>query len=167
MLKDLGVEYVIVGHSERRRHFGETNEVVNKKLKAVLEAGLTAIFCIGENEGENKGEVLEKQITGGLGEIFPPQRDPATAVTNLVVAYEPVWAIGTGNNCSPEETKSSIEMIKSFLPKGSTLRILYGGSVISENSASYIKEAGADGLLVGGASLKAEEFIKIVSSIKW
>lgn len=152
MLKSSGVQYVIVGHSERRKYFGETNEMVNKKLKAALAAGLTPILCIGDNEGENKEEVLKAQITEGLANI----KD----LSAIVIAYEPVWAIGTGNNCSPEETKSSIELIKKLV----NVRVLYGGSVKADNSASYLKEAGADGLLVGGASLKSEEFIAIVKS---
>ncbi len=158
MLKDLGVEFVIIGHSERRKYFGETDETVNKKIKKALESGLKVIFCVGETAEERdagkKNEVLERQIKVGLAEI-----DDAK---NLNVAYEPVWAIGTGNNCSVEETKESVGFIKEFLPENT--RVLYGGSVKSENSGAYIKEAGSNGLLVGGASLKAEEFVKIVKS---
>ena len=158
MLKDLGVEYVIIGHSERRKYFGETDEVVNKKIKAALSAGLKIIFCIGETvEERNAGkteEVLKRQTQEGLKDIVD--------IDNINVAYEPVWAIGTGNNCSVEETKISIEFIRKFV-KPET-RIIYGGSVKSDNSEAYIKEAGANGLLVGGASLNAEEFVKIVKS---
>ena len=158
MLKDLGVEYVIIGHSERRKYFGETDETVNKKIKKALEAGLKVIFCIGETEGERnagkKNEVLERQIKQGLTGV--------NLSDSINVAYEPVWAIGTGNNCGVEETKTSIDYIRKFV-KPET-KILYGGSVKSENSGAYIKEAGANGLLVGGASLIAEEFVKIVKS---
>lgn len=189
MLKDLGVEYVIIGHSERRKYFGETDETVNKKIKKALEAGLKIIFCIGETAEERdagnptkaqggiltgpsqlpqsgiwsgKREVLERQIKIGLAGI--------DNLENINIAYEPVWAIGTGNNCSVEETRESIEFIRATLARqnaaafvGQT-RILYGGSVKSDNSGAYIKDAGANGLLVGGASLNTEEFVKIVKS---
>ena len=158
MIKDLGVEYVIIGHSERRKYFGETDELVNKKIKKALESGLKVIFCIGETAEERdagqKNEVLERQLKIGL-----------TGVDNLEsinIAYEPVWAIGTGNNCGVDETKESINFIKEFVR--SDTRIIYGGSVKSENSGDYIKLAGANGLLVGGASLNPEEFVKIVKS---
>ena len=158
MLKDLGAEYVIIGHSERRKYFGDTDEIVNKKIKKALEAGLKVIFCIGETAEERdagkKNEVLERQIKTGLNGILN--------LDNINIAYEPVWAIGTGNNCGVEETKESVNFIRTLIGDGT--RILYGGSVKSENSGSYIKEAGANGLLVGGASLNAEEFVKIVKS---
>jgi len=156
MIKDLGAEYVIIGHSERRKYFGETDEIVNKKIKKALEAGLKVIFCIGETAEERdagrKQEVLERQIKAGLEGISQ----------EVNVAYEPVWAIGTGNNCSVQETKETLEFIRKFLPTNT--RCLYGGSVKSDNSGAYIKEAGANGLLVGGASLIAEEFVSIVKS---
>ena len=158
MIKELGVEYVIIGHSERRKYFGETDEVVNKKIKRALDSGLKVIFCIGETAEERdagkKNEVLKRQTQEGLKDIVD--------IDNVNVAYEPVWAIGTGNNCSVEETKESIDFIRQFVKKET--RILYGGSVKSENSGEYIKTAGANGLLVGGASLNAEEFVKIVKS---
>ena len=158
MVKDLGAEYVIIGHSERRKYFGETDEMINKKIKKALEVGLKVIFCIGETQEEHdagkKNEVLEKQIKIGL--------EGVEDLSNLNIAYEPVWAIGTGNNCGVEETKQSIDFIKKLIPENT--RIIYGGSVKSENSGAYIKEAGANGLLVGGASLNAEEFIKIAKS---
>jgi len=157
MLKDGGVEYVIMGHSEIRK-LGETDEVINKKIKKALEAGLKIIFCIGETAEERdagkKNEILERQIKQGLSGIVN--------LENVNIAYEPVWAIGTGNNCSVEETKESVDFIRKFVPENT--RVLYGGSVKAENSVSYIKEAGASGLLVGGASLKPNEFIKIVKS---
>jgi triosephosphate isomerase len=157
MVKDLGVEYVIVGHSERRKYFGETDEIVNKKIKKALEAGLKVIFCIGETAEERdagkKNEVLERQIEIGL--------DGIENMENINIAYEPVWAIGTGNNCGVEETKESVEFIRKI---SGVERILYGGSVKSENSGEYIKNAGANGLLVGGASLKSDEFLKIIKS---
>jgi triosephosphate isomerase len=158
MLKDLKVEYVIIGHSERRKYFGETNETVNKKIKKALETGLKIIFCIGETAEERdagkKNDILQRQIQDGLKDIDD--------IENVSVAYEPVWAIGTGNNCSVDETKESVEFIRKFVKKDT--RVLYGGSVKSENSGAYIKDAGANGLLVGGASLNPEEFIKIIKS---
>ncbi|MCX6718657.1 MAG: triose-phosphate isomerase [Candidatus Staskawiczbacteria bacterium] len=161
MLKNLGVEYVIIGHSERRK-LGETNEMINKKIKKALEVGLKVIFCIGETaeerEAGRKNEVLERQIKIGLKDIKLVDLGDRQ---NINIAYEPVWAIGTGNNCGVEETKKSIDFIKNLVPNA---RVLYGGSVKSENSGDYIKNAGANGLLVGGASLNAEEFVKIVKS---
>lgn len=163
-LKDLKIEYVIIGHSERRKYFHETDEVINKKLKKALDANLTPIFCIGENEGEDKSMVLEKQITDGLKGL---SREQAKA---LVIAYEPVWAIGTGNNCSVDQTLSSVLLIRKLITNlysreiADNMRILYGGSVNSKNSGSYIKEARVNGLLVGGASLDAHEFLEIVKS---
>jgi triosephosphate isomerase len=168
MLKDLGIDYVIIGHSERRKYFNETDEQINKKIKRALSARLKPILCIGETKEEwergKKSEVLERQIKEDLKAV---SRDE---VKNIVVAYEPVWAIGTGNNCSVDETMSSVLFIRKVVSKlynreiAAKMRILYGGSVKSENSASYIKEAGTNGLLVGGASLNADEFIKIVKS---
>ncbi len=165
MFKDLKVKYVIVGHSEVRKYLNETNEIINKKIKAVLAVKLNPILCVGENENENKSEILEKQIREGLKTISSKD------AKNIVIAYEPVWAIGTGKNCSSEETMSSILFIKSIITKlynrglSDKIKILYGGSVTSKNSDSYIKEAGANGLLVGGASLDPEEFVRIVKSV--
>ncbi len=163
MLKDLGVVYVIVGHSERRKYFKETNEIVNKKVRKVISSGLKPIMCIGETKEEKdqgqKASVLSEQIEKGLDKLT---RDE---VKKMVIAYEPVWAIGTGDNCSVDETMKSILFIRQTLSKlynreiADSVKIIYGGSVNSENSASYIKEAGSDGLLVGGASLKPEEFL--------
>jgi len=161
MLKSVGIDYVIIGHSERRKYFSETDEVINEKIKKALGTGLKVIFCIGEtqeqHDNEEKYKVLENQIKKGLDGI----ENLKFKIENLAIAYEPVWAIGTGNNCSVDETKESINFIKNLVPN---VRVLYGGSVKSKNSGEYIKNAGANGLLVGGASLNAEEFIKIVKS---
>jgi triosephosphate isomerase len=165
MLKSSKVDYVIVGHSERRKYFNETNDIINKKIKAILQAGLNPIFCIGENIDEDKQSVLEKQITEGLKSISRDQ------VKNLVIAYEPIWAIGTGNNCSINQTMSSILLIRKIISQlytrelANNMKILYGGSVNSKNAAEYVKDAGTNGLLVGGASLHAEEFVNIVTSV--
>lgn len=149
MLKNLGCKYVIVGHSERRKYFNETDESVNKKLKSAVSAGLIPIFCVGETEEErNAGrakEVVERQIRAGVeGEI--------------IIAYEPVWAIGTGNACGVDDAKEMLEFIKTI----KNVPVVYGGSVNGNNAKSYVKDAGYDGLLVGGASLKPDEFLKII-----
>lgn len=158
MLKNLGAEYVIIGHSERRKYFNETNEAINKKIKKALELGLKVIFCVGETaeerDGGKKNEVLENQLKEGLKEI--------DNFSDINIAYEPVWAIGTGNNCNVAEAKDAMEFIKNIVKENT--RILYGGSVKLDNSASYIKEAGYNGLLVGGASLKPDEFVNIIKS---
>jgi len=169
MLKDLGCQYVILGHSERRIHFKETDEIINKKIKAVVSAGLNVIFCIGETEAEKKkGEtqnVLEVQIKRGLDGIS------AKEMENIVIAYEPVWAIGTGNPCSPDETRKAVLFIRKLISKIyparilDNLRILYGGSVNSENVRDYFGKSGVEGFIIGGASLKPEEFIKIIKNI--
>jgi len=164
MLKNLGVEYVIIGHSERRAE-GETDEVVNKKIKMSLQDGLKVIFCIGETQEQHdageKNNVLEHQINEGLKDLLVTDYQ-----LQINIAYEPVWAIGTGNNCGTEDAKKMKEFIGKVLGENvlEKVRILYGGSVKSENSGAYIKEAGYNGLLVGGASLDPEEFIKIVRS---
>jgi len=171
MLKDLGCQYVIVGHSERRRYLNETDEKINKKLKVVLAAKLSPIFCIGETqEQRNKGEtdrILRKQIEKALKDIskFKIQS------SKFSIAYEPIWAIGTGRPCDVEEAQKMGLLIRKIISKiynqavSKNVRILYGGSVNSKNAAGYIKEAGYDGLLVGGASLKAKEFVDLVKKI--
>lgn len=166
MLKDLGCKYIIVGHSERRKLFNETNENVNKKLKAVLEAGLIPIMCIGETEQEREQEKTEKI----LGEELIEGLEGISSISNLVIAYEPIWAIGTGNPCDVEEAKQMNLLIRKIVSKlynsavSKNIRILYGGSVKANNAEGYLKQAEFNGLLVGGASLKAEEFIEIVKS---
>jgi triosephosphate isomerase len=160
MLKNLGVEYVILGHSERRRILGETDEMINKKLKAAIKAKLKPILCIGEKRREvgsrKYGEIrnqLKKALNGIPNSFF---RLP----DSLIIAYEPVWAIGTGNPCKPQEAKE----ILLFLRKIVKFPILYGGSVNSKIAKDYM-EVGFDGLLVGGASLDPKEFIEIIKSV--
>ena len=165
MLKDLKVKYVILGHSEVREYLGEDNKIINKKTKLVLNVGLIPILCVGEKDGEEKSIILEEQVKECLKGVLLKD------MKNVIVAYEPVWAIGTGKNCSVDETMSSILLIKSIITKlynrgvADKVKIIYGGSVNSENSESYIKNVRADGLLVGGASLNSEDFIKIVKSV--
>lgn len=154
MLKDIGCQYVIVGHSERRKYFSETDEEVNKKVKAVLEAGLIPIVCIGETEEERENnkteEILESEIKNGLDGID---------YSRVIIAYEPIWAIGTGNACDEEEAQRIKEVIKKMTSKD--IKILYGGSANADNADGYLNQANFDGLLVGGASLKPDEFKRI------
>ena len=156
MLKDLGCEYVIIGHSERRIHFRETNEMINKKLKAALQAGLILILCIGEKRGESPQRVIANQLRKDLKGIT--KKD----LKKIIIAYEPVWAISTsgGEICSPNYA----EKILKFIKQRFNGKIIYGGSVNSRIAKSYT-DAGFDGLLVGGASLDANEFIKIVKYV--
>ncbi|MSU54621.1 MAG: triose-phosphate isomerase [Candidatus Staskawiczbacteria bacterium] len=170
-LKDLKVQYVIIGHSERRKYFSETDELINKKIKKALDAKLSVVLCVGETQEErnvNKTqEVIERQITEGLRGVSKLEIQNS----KLAVAYEPVWAIGTGNSCSPDQTMSSILLIRKIISNlynrqlADEITILYGGSVTSKNSAQYIQGSGANGLLVGGASLNAEEFEAIIKSV--
>jgi triosephosphate isomerase len=163
MLTEL-CEFVILGHSERRWHFGETDEIVNKKVKAALANKLKTILCVGERLAENEAgkteEVVNRQVTAALNGIGP--------VRDLVIAYEPVWAIGTGKAASGEQAAATIQFIRDVVAKLWTksiaqgLRILYGGSVTSTNIAEFISRPEIDGALVGGASLKVEEFVGIV-----
>jgi triosephosphate isomerase len=164
MLKELGVQAVIIGHSERRRIFGETDELINKKIKKALAEGLTPIFCIGETlEERQKGLtfcVLEKQVREGLYGIN------AEEVKKVVIAYEPVWAIGTGVVATPEQAQEAHEFVRSLLAKiysdevAQSVTILYGGSVTPENFFGLFVKPDIDGALVGGASLK-ESFVEL------
>lgn len=168
MIKGLGLEYVIIGHSERRKYFGENDETVNRKIKAVLKEGLTPILCVGETQQERDSgqteEVLKRQI------ILAMEGVSADSLSKFSLAYEPIWAIGTGNPCDQKEAGKMLLFIRSVLAGiydssvADNINILYGGSVNSENSASYVKESKFQGLLVGGASLKADEFIKLVKN---
>jgi triosephosphate isomerase len=168
MLREL-CEFVILGHSERRWYFGETDEIVNKKVKAALANKLKPILCVGERLEENEAgkteEVVNRQVTAALKGIEPVVLNIAK---NLVIAYEPVWAIGTGKAASGEQAAATIQFIRDVVAKlwnksiAQDLRILYGGSVTGANIAEFISHPEIDGALVGGASLKAEEFVSIV-----
>ncbi len=155
MIKDLGVEHVIIGHSERREHFNETDEMINKKLKSALKAGLVPVLCVGEKKGENAETVVGNQLEKDLQDISDEDKN------KIIFAYEPVWAIGTGDFCESCDAEKVLNFMKTkyFNP------ILYGGSVDSKNFQNYI-DIGFNGLLVGGASLKIEEFTKIIQEIK-
>jgi triosephosphate isomerase len=162
MLTDVGCKHVIIGHSERRQYFNETDEFLNKKARASKAAGLGIIFCIGETIEERKAgktfEVIQRELTGGLKDI---------TCDNLVIAYEPIWAIGTGLTATPEQAQDAHAYIRARLTdlygsKADGLRILYGGSVKPDNIAELMSQTDVDGALVGGASLKADSFEKIV-----
>ena len=166
MLRHLGCDCVIVGHSERRQYFGETDESVNRKIMALVEVDLGCIFCIGETLEERQAEktldVLAKQLIGGLKGLGEEQAG------KLVLAYEPVWAIGTGHTASPEQAQEAHAFIRDNLAKrfdnavANQIRILYGGSVKPDNVDELMAQPDIDGALVGGASLKADSFIRIV-----
>ncbi len=167
MLTDAGCRLVIIGHSERRQYFGETDDSVNKKIKAALQAGLTPIVCIGETLAQREAQetltIIASQLNNGLLGLGPAE------VGRLVMAYEPVWAIGTGRTATPAQAQEVHHFIRHWLRDqvGSTvaegLRILYGGSVTPENIRDLMDAPDIDGALVGGASLQAASFLKIVA----
>ena len=169
MLKDLGVKYVIVGHSERRHIFGESDELINEKNKFALKENLIPIFCIGETLEEREAgrtfEVLRSQIIKGLKDIS------ANEIMRMIIAYEPVWAIGTGKVATPEQADEAMGYVRKLLGElysmeiADQLKILYGGSIKPDNFDSLIKMENIDGGLVGGASLK-ESFIELVRIAK-
>ena len=166
MLKECGVEYVIAGHSERREYFGETDEIVNKKLKKIIEHGMTPILCCGETLSQRElGVTIEwirMQIKGALNGIA------ADDVKNIVIAYEPIWAIGTGKTATSDQAQEVCGQIRQAVRElygreaSQSVRIQYGGSVNASNAAEIFAKEDIDGGLVGGASLK-EEFVKIVN----
>lgn len=171
MLQDFDCNYAIIGHSERRKYFRETNEEINQKVKLAMKEKVTPILCVGEDQIEKENDqtmqVLESQLTSALNEIT----EKMVINSGLIVAYEPVWAIGTGNNADPEVVLSVNIFIKKLLIKLynravlKKVNIVYGGSVTSKTASVYMEESGVNGLLVGGVSLKSNEFIKIIESI--
>jgi triosephosphate isomerase len=166
MLKEVGCHYVIIGHSERRQFFGETDETVNRRIKAALAQGLKVIFCIGETLKEREEgktfSVIERQVEDGLKNLSDKE------MKNIVIAYEPIWAIGTGKTATPGQAEEMHLFIRGKIGKlysrevSEEIRIQYGGSVTPENIKGLMEQANIDGALVGGASLKAESFSKIV-----
>lgn len=165
-LKDAGCSYVIIGHSERRKYFGETDENVNKKILAALRNELIPIVCVGETLEERTASKQEEVVESQIKKAFfgLPVRD----AENLVIAYEPVWAIGTGRTATPAEAQQMHRFIRNLIektfdsPTANKIRILYGGSVSASNSAELLTQRDIDGALVGGASLKGEEFAEII-----
>lgn len=169
MIADLGVTYVILGHSERREYFGESDAFINSKTKKAFEHGLTPIVCVGETLEEREGgkfeEVIKTQVEGGLADLSADQ------VKQLVIAYEPVWAIGTGKSADEADAQSSCKYVRDVV-KGlygedvaAAVRIQYGGSVKPENIKEYMAQEDIDGALVGGASLEAASFLKLLEAI--
>ncbi|HED37669.1 MAG TPA: triose-phosphate isomerase [Ignavibacteria bacterium] len=169
MLKSAGCEYVILGHSERRSIFGETDEMINKKIKKALQKKLNPIFCVGETLKQRESgitkEIIRKQLNGGLYQIS------IVELNNIIVAYEPVWAIGTGKTATPSQAQEVHRFIRNFIAGKYTteaaekLVIQYGGSVKPENAPDLLTLSDIDGALVGGACLNADSFISIIKSI--
>ncbi|USG68511.1 triose-phosphate isomerase [Brevibacillus ruminantium] len=170
MLKEIGVRYVIIGHSERRQYFNETDESVNKKTKAALQHGLKPIVCVGESleerEAGKTAEVVGTQTKAALSGVSVEQ------LADVVIAYEPIWAIGTGKSSTSADANETIAIIRSVIAEdfgqeaAAAVRIQYGGSVKPENIASYMAESEIDGALVGGASLTADSFIQLVQGAR-
>lgn len=166
MLKDIGCDYVIIGHSERRHYHGETDGQVAAKAINCYEKGLTAIICVGETEVQ-RAEGRQEQVVGEQ----MAKAIPANATSrNTVIAYEPVWAIGTGKTATPDDVKAMHSFIRKRLQEqladGGNMRILYGGSVKPDNAEALMATANVDGALVGGASLKADQFLAIAKAVK-
>ena len=170
MLKDVGCSHVIIGHSERRHVMGETDEMINKKVKAAIAGGLTVVLCVGELLSEREAgkteSVLDTQMAGGLADVSEED------AKDVVIAYEPVWAIGTGVTASPEQAESAHEHLRKWVTSryntafSDKIRILYGGSVKADNAEILMGQPNVDGALVGGASLKPELFIPIIEAAR-
>ncbi len=170
MLADLGCSYVIIGHSERRQYFGETDDTINRKIAAALRNGLKPIVCVGETleerESNQTSDIVLGQLSGALKGFA------AEDLKNMVVAYEPVWAIGTGKTASNEQAQEMHNLIRNYLSDnfgldfGEAIRILYGGSMKPGNARELLEQPDIDGGLIGGASLKADDFLGIAASTK-
>lgn len=165
-LKDIGCDYVIIGHSERRKIFGETDEILNKKIKSALKNSLKIIFCIGETLEERENQqtyrILQTQIQNGLKDISKDE------ISKIVIAYEPVWAIGTGKTATPDQAEDAHIFVRKEMERlydkntSDNIRILYGGSVKAENIDELMSRPNIDGALVGGESLKADKFLRVI-----
>lgn len=166
MLSDVGCRFVIVGHSERRQQFREPDDLLNRKLGAAIRFGLKPIFCVGEmlqeREAGRAEDVIQSQLQNGLGGLT------ADEISHIIIAYEPVWAIGTGRTATPQIAQQAHSVVRSFIERtydwqnARNMRILYGGSVKPDNISSLMAQPDIDGALVGGASLDAESFSKII-----
>ena len=165
MLQDFGVRYAIVGHSERRQCHGETDALVADKVKAALAAGITPIVCVGETLAEREAGLTEEIVKRQLAAVIHTN---GHCISEIVVAYEPVWAIGTGKTASPEEAQAVHAVLRAQLKaatdKSSCIKILYGGSMNATNAASLLSQRDIDGGLIGGASLKAADFLSIIAT---
>ena len=168
MLLELGVDGVILGHSERREYFNETDEALARKVPAALEAGLRPILCVGEREAERDGgethAVLRRQVGADLAEVEDAR------LAEVVIAYEPIWAIGTGRTATPEQAQEAVALIRELIAArdpgaAEAVRILYGGSVKPDNAAELIGQADVDGALVGGAGLEPADFMAIIAAV--
>ena len=170
MLQEVGVTHCIIGHSERRQMFGDTDETVNKKAKRLIDAGITPILCIGETEAQyDAGEtekVIREQLSGSLANLCPK------CVGNMVIAYEPIWAIGTGKSATKEDAQNCCAIVRDQVrvmygdEAAENVRVQYGGSVKPNNIVEYMACPDIDGALIGGASLKADSFIEIIEKTK-
>jgi triosephosphate isomerase len=170
MLRDAGCAYVLIGHSERRTHFGETDATVARRLRAALDAGLGAIVCIGETLAQREAGTTETvtatQLQGGLGALGPGDW------ARVTLAYEPVWAIGTGRNATPAQAQEVHAHLRAWITShvdaaiARAVRILYGGSVKPENATQLMEQPDLDGALVGGASLESDAFLRIVAAAR-
>ncbi|MEG0410853.1 MAG: triose-phosphate isomerase [Erysipelotrichaceae bacterium] len=170
MLEEIGLKYCIVGHSERRQMFGDSDESVNKKTKRLIKAGITPIVCIGETEAQydagDSEKVIRAQLTGSLADLC------ADCVKDIVIAYEPIWAIGTGKSASIAIAQNCCHIVRDQVEHmygkeaADSVRIQYGGSVKPENIVEYMAEPDIDGALIGGASLKADSFNEIITKTK-
>ena len=170
MLEEIGLKYCIIGHSERREMFGDTDETVNLKAKRLIDAGITPILCIGETEAQyDAGEtekVIREQLSGSLADLCPK------CVANMVIAYEPIWALGTGKSATKEDAQKCCAIVRDQVrvmygdEAADNVRIQYGGSVKPENIVEYMACPDIDGALIGGASLKADSFIDIINKVK-
>ena len=168
MLKSIGCKYVILGHSERRTYFGETDDIVNKKVKKAIEKDLTPIMCIGETLQERESgitnQIVEKQVRGGLNGLSPEE------ISKIIIAYEPVWAIGTGKTATPAQAQDVHKFIRDLISKisndkvASNLIIQYGGSMKPENAKELLSQPDIDGGLIGGACLKVDSFYGIITT---
>lgn len=168
MLRDSGCRYVLVGHSERRDHFGDTGEILARKLRAALRAGLAPIYCVGEHLEDREAGQTEQVLACQFGEVLAGLDSEAMSAVSL--AYEPVWAIGTGRTATPQIAEDAHRLLRELAARefgdeiAGALRILYGGSVKSENAAALLAQSDIDGALVGGASLTAKSFLGIASA---
>jgi triosephosphate isomerase len=168
MLTAIGCEYVILGHSERRQYFKETNELINEKIKAALKVGLIPIVCVGEKLEERESNITDKIITAQLKGVLSEL--PSAEIEKIILAYEPVWAIGTGKSATPEQANQVHKLIRKLVSQlyswsiAEKLIILYGGSVNAANALELLSQSDIDGALVGGASLKSDGFMSIIQA---
>lgn len=169
MLKSVGCEYVIVGHSERRQYFHESNELINQKAKKVLAAGMRVIICVGETLEEREKEITDKVITAQIKGVLAGLSE--SDLDRVIIAYEPVWAIGTGKNATPRQAEDVHQLIRKLVGQlyswnvAEKIIIQYGGSVKPENAKELLSQADIDGALVGGACLKPDSFAGIISPV--